>query len=256
MEEYVPPDYRNDNFYERFMERRTRDLNNLSTTEEPDSFPFPIEPLRSIPSISTPKRSRMQSNDSGSISPLASSRTSLLSPAIPTETPTPHPSSSLQAQPAQLSPGNILVRSSNSFAIVPLAWLETALDRAQIWSIAAKLPGILVSLEDNHSTRLKTLIPFTLLLHFYNLCITCTILCIRDYCLIWFSTTIIKMAMIPQHRTTQRSDASTFCHHFVFFIFSTFVYKSNPKSQKYFYLLCISKEESRTVNYNTKAAEG
>ena len=42
IEKYVPPDYRNDNFYERFMERRTRDLNNPSTREEHDSFPFPI----------------------------------------------------------------------------------------------------------------------------------------------------------------------------------------------------------------------
>ena len=37
--------------------------------------------------------------------------------------------------------------------------------------------------------------------------------------------------MIPQHRTTQRSDASMFCHHFVFFIFSTFLQKQ-PKKLK------------------------
>ena len=48
--EYVPSDHQNDNFYERFMEQRVRDLKNPSTTEEHDSFPFPIEPLRSIPS--------------------------------------------------------------------------------------------------------------------------------------------------------------------------------------------------------------
>ena len=103
-EEYVPPDYRNDNFYERFMERRTRDLNNPSTTEKHDSLPFPKEPLGSNPSISKPKRSSMQSNDSGITSPLASSRTPVLSPAIPTETSTPHPSSSQQAQPVPVSP--------------------------------------------------------------------------------------------------------------------------------------------------------
>ena len=45
IEEYVPSDHQNDNFYERFMERRTRDFNNPNTTEEHDSFPFPIEPL-------------------------------------------------------------------------------------------------------------------------------------------------------------------------------------------------------------------
>ena len=34
IEEYMPPDYQNDSFYERFMEQRTRDLSNPSTTEE------------------------------------------------------------------------------------------------------------------------------------------------------------------------------------------------------------------------------
>ena len=104
IEEYLPSNHQNDNFYERVMEQRTRDLNNPSTTEEHVSFPFPIEPLRSIPSISKPKRSSMQSNDSGISSPFASSRTPELSPAIPTETSTLHPSSSQQAQRAQLSP--------------------------------------------------------------------------------------------------------------------------------------------------------
>ena len=82
------------------MEQRTPDLNNLSTTEEHDSFPFPIEPLRSFSPTNKPKRSSMQSNDSGVTSPLAFFRTPVLSPAIPTETSTPHPSSSRQAQSA------------------------------------------------------------------------------------------------------------------------------------------------------------
>ena len=86
------------------MEQRTRDLNNPSTTEEHDSFPFPIEPLRPIPSISKPKRSSMQSNNSGITSPFASSGTPVLSPAISTETSTPHPSSSQVAQPPHLPP--------------------------------------------------------------------------------------------------------------------------------------------------------
>ena len=103
IEEYVPSDHQNDNFYERFMEQRTRDLNNPSKTEEHDSFPFPIEPLRSIPSISKPKRSSMQSNDSEITSPVASSRTPVLSAAFLTETSIPHSSSSQQSQPAQLS---------------------------------------------------------------------------------------------------------------------------------------------------------
>ena len=104
IEEYVPSDHQNDNFYERFMEQRTRGLTNPSITEEHGSFPFPIEPLRSISSTNQPKRSSMHSNDSGITSPLASSRTPVLSPTIPAATSTPHPSSSQQAQTAQLSP--------------------------------------------------------------------------------------------------------------------------------------------------------
>ena len=103
VEEYVLSNHQNDNFYERFMEQRTPDLFNPSTTEEHDSFPFPIEPLRSISSPNKPKRSSMHSNDSGIISPFATSRTPVLSPAIPTETSTSHPSSSQHAQTTKLS---------------------------------------------------------------------------------------------------------------------------------------------------------
>ena len=85
IEDYVPSDHQNDNFYEHFVEHRTRDLNNPSSTEEHDSFPFPIEPLRSISSTNKPQRSSMNSNDSGITSPFASSRTPMLSPAIPME---------------------------------------------------------------------------------------------------------------------------------------------------------------------------
>ena len=104
IEEYVPSNHKNETFYERLMEQRTRDLNNPSTTEEHDSFPFPIEPLRSISSTNKPKRPSMHSNDSGITSPFASSRTPVLSPAISTDTSTLHPSSSQQAQTDQLLP--------------------------------------------------------------------------------------------------------------------------------------------------------
>ena len=104
IEEYVPSNYPNNNFYERFMEQRTRDLNNPSATEEHDSFSFPIEPLRPISSTNKPKRSSMHSNGSGITSPLISSRTPVLSPAIPTGTSTPCPSSSQAAQPPHLPP--------------------------------------------------------------------------------------------------------------------------------------------------------
>ena len=108
IEEYVPSNHQNDNFYERFMEQRTRDLNNPSTTDEHDSFPFPIEPLRSISSTNQPKRYSMHSNDSGITSPLASSRTPVLSPTNPAETSTPQPSSSQAAQPPHLPPRETL----------------------------------------------------------------------------------------------------------------------------------------------------
>ena len=78
IEEYVPSDHQNDNFYERFMEQLTRELSNPSTTEEHDCFPFPMEPLRSILSTNQPKRSSMHSNDSGITSPPAFSRTPVL----------------------------------------------------------------------------------------------------------------------------------------------------------------------------------
>ena len=88
IEEYVPSDHQNDNLYERFMEQRTPDLNNPNTTEEHNSFPFPIKPLRSISSNSQNRLSTHR-NDSGITSPPASSRTPVLSPTIPVETSTP-----------------------------------------------------------------------------------------------------------------------------------------------------------------------
>ena len=104
IEEYVPSHHQNDNFYERFMEQRTRKLNNSSTTEDHDSFPFPIEPLRSISSTNRPKRFSTHSNDSVITTQVAYSRTPVLSPGIPVETPTLHPSSSQHAHIAQLLP--------------------------------------------------------------------------------------------------------------------------------------------------------
>ena len=86
------------------MEQATRDLNNPSTTEEHDFSPTPIEPLRSTSSTNKAKRSIMHSNDSEITSTNASSLTPALSPATPTETSTPHPSSSQQAQTDQLLP--------------------------------------------------------------------------------------------------------------------------------------------------------
>ena len=118
IEKYVPSDHRKNNLYERFMEQRTRHLNNPSPTEEHDSFPFPIEPLRYFSPINKPKRSSTHSNDSGITFPFAYYRTPVLISAIPVETSTLHPSSSQHAQTAQplprenLSPIRQLIRNS------------------------------------------------------------------------------------------------------------------------------------------------
>ena len=141
IEEYVPSDHQNDNFYERFMERRTRGLNNPNTTEEHDSFPFPIEPLRSFPPTNKPKRSSIHSNDSGITSPLASSGSPLLSPAIPMGTSTPIHLLLSKHHLLNCRPGNLLAQFNNLFVTVPPEWLELELNRAlKIPNIIARSP--------------------------------------------------------------------------------------------------------------------
>ena len=130
IEEYVPSYHQNDNFYERFMEQRTQDLRNPNTTEEQDSFPFPIEPLRSVSSINKPKRSNMPSNDSGITSSFASSRTPVLSPETLVETSSPIHLLLNKHKLLICRPGIILARFNKLFVTVPPAWLETAINRA------------------------------------------------------------------------------------------------------------------------------
>ena len=130
IEEYVPSNHQNDNFYERFMERRAQDSNDPSTTEVHDSFPFPIDPLRSISSTNKPKRSSILSNDSGFISPFAFSGTPMLSHAIPTETSTPTHLLLSKHKLPNCRLGNISVRFNNLFVTVPPAWLKMALNHA------------------------------------------------------------------------------------------------------------------------------
>ena len=130
IEEYVPSNHQNDNFYGRFMEQRTRDLNNPGVTEEHDSFPFPIEPLRSISSTNKPKRSSIHSNDSGITSLLASSRSPVLSPAIPTETSTSIHFFLSMHKLLNCRHGNILDRFNSLFLTVLPAWLEIAINLA------------------------------------------------------------------------------------------------------------------------------
>ena len=77
IEEYVPMDKRHDDFYERFMEQRIQKINNPDQPNMEDSFPFPIETLRTAPVTLPQKRVSNTSSDSGVNSP------HVLSPAMP-----------------------------------------------------------------------------------------------------------------------------------------------------------------------------
>ena len=126
IEEYVPSDYQDDNFYERFMEQRTQDLNKPSTTDEHDSFPFPIELLRSF----RPQTSR---NDLVCIVTiqellLHSLLLALLCYLLQFLPKHPLPSHLLLKQHNLLicRPVNLLARFNNLFVIAPHEWLEAA----------------------------------------------------------------------------------------------------------------------------------
>ena len=161
------------------MEQRPRVLNKPSKTEEHDSFSFPLEPLRSFPSTKKPKRSSMHSNDSGITSPLASSRTAVLSPAIPLKTSTPHPSSSQHAQTAQLSPREHLSPIQqfirNSATRMAINSVESRPQEPKYNRSQPYYPDIQSVLRTITRKGYK-LIPFIVLPHFYNFYITCTII--------------------------------------------------------------------------------
>ena len=65
IEEYVPSDAHRDDFYERFMEQRVRQLNDPKDTSTDNSIPFPIMPLSSVPTVLPSKRISNTSEDSG-----------------------------------------------------------------------------------------------------------------------------------------------------------------------------------------------
>ena len=180
IEEYVPSDHQYNNFYERCMEHRARDINNPSTTDEHDSFPFPIEPLRSSSSTNQPQRSSMHSNDSGITSPLASSRTPVLSPTIPAETSTPQPSSSQAAQPPHLPPREPL---SPIQQFIRNSATRMARNSGKSHPKEPKYNSAQPNHPDSQSVlrtitrqRYKFWFPFILLPRFYNFCITSTII--------------------------------------------------------------------------------
>ena len=82
IEEYVPMDRRHDDFYERFMEQRIRNLNNSEQLSMADSLPFPFEPLRTAPVTLPQKRVSNTSGDSGVNSPHVLSPTMPITPDI------------------------------------------------------------------------------------------------------------------------------------------------------------------------------
>ena len=69
IEEYVPMDKCNDDFYESFMEQRIQKLNNFDHSGMEDSLPFPIEPLRTSPVTLPQKRVSNTNSDFGVNSP-------------------------------------------------------------------------------------------------------------------------------------------------------------------------------------------
>ena len=77
IEEYVPMDRRPDDFYERFMEQRMQKMNNPEQSGVEDSFPFPIDSIRTAPVTLPQKRVSKTSSYSGVNSP------HVLSPAMP-----------------------------------------------------------------------------------------------------------------------------------------------------------------------------
>ena len=112
------------------MEQRTRDLNILSTTEEHDSFPFPIEPLRPI--SSTTSRNDLVCIVTILELLLHSLLLALLRYPLQFQWKHQRPIHLLLKQHSLLicRPGNPLAQFNILFVTVPLAWLETALNRA------------------------------------------------------------------------------------------------------------------------------
>ena len=132
IEEFVPSDHQKDNFYESFTEERTRDLNNAGTTEEHDSFPFPIEPLRSFPPTNKPKRLRRRVKILELLPHLL-----LLAPLcyllqFPRKRQPPIHLLHSVHKLLNCHIGKISVQISNLFVTVPPEWLAIALNCAQI----------------------------------------------------------------------------------------------------------------------------
>ena len=70
IEEYVPHDQRHDDdFYERFLEERIGKMNSFTEPVAEDPIPFPIKPSPTARAITSLKRDKVTSSDSGVDSP-------------------------------------------------------------------------------------------------------------------------------------------------------------------------------------------
>ena len=218
------------------MHQRVRGWNNSSTTEEHDSFPFPIEPLRSIPP-NTHKRLSTHSNDSGITSPLASSRTPVLSPAIPIETSTPHPSTSQHAQVAQPSP-------EGHFSPIQQFIRNSATRMSKIASnCAPKSPNkttnsqITPILNQYWELEADSAINFDPFYHYHAFRNFHTLVLLWNNTFTWLSIPLVAisfMATTLQRRTNNHSGSSMyFCGQFLT-LFASIFDKKLQKSQKKF----------------------
>ena len=185
IEEYVPSDHQNDILYERFMEQRARDLSNLNTTEDHRSFPFPIEPLRSISSTNKVKQLSTHRYNSRITSPLASFRTLVLSPAIPLETSTPIHFLHNMQKLLNCRPRSISAQFNNLFLTVPPAWLEIASLCAPVNLITTacnQITPIFSQYWELGPDRAVSFDPFKTLPHFYNFMLHAPLFPIRSHC--------------------------------------------------------------------------
>ena len=104
IEEYVPHDQPNEeNFYERFLEQRIGELNSFTEPLAEATIPFPIRPLPTVPVVTSHKRDRTTSRDSGVGSPQIFSQTLPITleqlTHHPQETETEKPSTSAPTRP-------------------------------------------------------------------------------------------------------------------------------------------------------------
>ena len=103
IEEYVPHDQRQDDFYERSLEQRIGKLKSFTVPTVEDTIPFPIRPLPTAPVVALHKRDSITSSDSGVGSPLVFSPTLPINPEQLSqhrqETETEQPSNSAPTRP-------------------------------------------------------------------------------------------------------------------------------------------------------------